>query len=97
MASQNLLLLPGDGIGPEIMQEVKKVIAWFNDKGGMSFETSDGLVGGAASYIYVNGAFGGGEEEEEVEQRQAPGLRLLREPGVRPRDVGGANAPDESL
>ena len=48
MASQNLLLLPGDGIGPEIMKEVKKVIAWFNEKGGMSFETSDGLVGGAA-------------------------------------------------
>jgi len=48
MASQNLLLLPGDGIGPEIMQEVKKVIAWFNDHGGMSFETDEGLVGGAA-------------------------------------------------
>ncbi|WP_269585245.1 3-isopropylmalate dehydrogenase [Roseibium sp. Sym1] len=48
MASQNLLLLPGDGIGPEIMQEVKKVIAWFNDKGGMSFETDEGLVGGCA-------------------------------------------------
>ncbi|MES0812907.1 MULTISPECIES: 3-isopropylmalate dehydrogenase [unclassified Roseibium] len=48
MASQNLLLLPGDGIGPEIMKEVKKVIAWFNDKGGMSFETSEGLVGGSA-------------------------------------------------
>jgi len=48
MASQNLLLLPGDGIGPEIMQEVKKVIAWFNDHGGMSFETDQGLVGGSA-------------------------------------------------
>ncbi|EAV41963.1 3-isopropylmalate dehydrogenase [Roseibium aggregatum IAM 12614] len=48
MASQNLLLLPGDGIGPEIMQEVKKVIRWFNEKGGMSFETDEGLVGGSA-------------------------------------------------
>eukprot|EP00903_Cladosiphon_okamuranus_P002549 g2547.t1 len=48
MASQNLLLLPGDGIGPEIMLEVKKVIAWFNEKGGMSFETDEGLVGGSA-------------------------------------------------
>ncbi|KZM50653.1 3-isopropylmalate dehydrogenase [Labrenzia sp. OB1] len=48
MASQNLLLLPGDGIGPEIMPEVKKVIAWFNAKGGMSFETDEGLVGGSA-------------------------------------------------
>ncbi|MCV0426137.1 MAG: 3-isopropylmalate dehydrogenase [Roseibium sp.] len=48
MASQNLLLLPGDGIGPEIMKEVKKVIAWFNENGGMAFETSEGLVGGSA-------------------------------------------------
>ena len=48
MASQNLLLLPGDGIGQEIMLEVKKVIAWYNDKGGMSFETDEGLVGGSA-------------------------------------------------
>ncbi|WP_428522271.1 3-isopropylmalate dehydrogenase [Roseibium sp.] len=48
MGSQNLLLLPGDGIGPEIMVEVKKVIAWFNAKGGMTFETDEGLVGGSA-------------------------------------------------
>ena len=48
MASQNLLLLPGDGIGPEIMKEVEKVIAWFNEHGGTSFETDGGLVGGAA-------------------------------------------------
>ncbi|WP_422020811.1 3-isopropylmalate dehydrogenase [Roseibium sp.] len=48
MGSQNLLLLPGDGIGPEIMVEVKKVIAWFNTKGGMTFETDEGLVGGSA-------------------------------------------------
>ena len=48
MGSQKLLLLPGDGIGPEIMVEVKKVIAWFNAKGGLSFETDEGLVGGSA-------------------------------------------------
>lgn len=48
MGSQKLLLLPGDGIGPEIMVEVKKVIAWFNAKGGMAFETDEGLVGGSA-------------------------------------------------
>lgn len=48
MATQSLLLLPGDGIGPEIMLEVKKVISWFNANGGTSFETDEGLVGGAA-------------------------------------------------
>ena len=30
MATHNLLLLPGDGIGPEVMAEVKKLIAWMN-------------------------------------------------------------------
>lgn len=48
MATHNLLLLPGDGIGPEIMTEVKKIIAWFNAHGGDSFTTDEGLVGGAA-------------------------------------------------
>ncbi|WP_321343984.1 3-isopropylmalate dehydrogenase [Breoghania sp.] len=48
MATHNLLLLPGDGIGTEIMAEVKKIIGWFNEKGTVSFETEEGLVGGAA-------------------------------------------------
>src|SRR5437016_3343593 len=48
MASHSLLLLPGDGIGPEVMAEVKKLIAWMNDHGMGRFETEQGLVGGAA-------------------------------------------------
>ena len=48
MASHKLLLLSGDGIGPEVMAEVKKVIAWFDGHGIAGFETEDGLVGGAA-------------------------------------------------
>ena len=28
---RKVLLLPGDGIGPEVINEVKKVIEWFND------------------------------------------------------------------
>ena len=48
MATNKLLLLPGDGIGPEIMAEVKKIISWFNARGGDSFETDEGLVGGSA-------------------------------------------------
>src|SRR6266851_2869531 len=47
MATQKLLLLPGDGIGPEVMAEVKKVIAWMNQRGPGRFETEDGLVGGS--------------------------------------------------
>ena len=28
---RKILLLPGDGIGPEVIGEVKKIINWFND------------------------------------------------------------------
>jgi len=47
MATYNLLLLPGDGIGPEVMAEVKKLIAWMNGHGMGTFRTDDGLVGGS--------------------------------------------------
>ena len=47
MASFKLLLLPGDGIGPEVMAEVKKLIDLFNKKGIASFSYTEGLVGGA--------------------------------------------------
>ena len=46
MATHNLLLLPGDGIGPEVMAEVKKLIAFFNKQGPDKFETEEALVGG---------------------------------------------------
>src|SRR3954466_1200714 len=48
MTTHKLLLLPGDGIGPEVMREVEKVIAWFRKAGVAAFETETDLVGGAA-------------------------------------------------
>src|SRR5213595_399204 len=48
MATHKLLLLPGDGIGPEVMGEVQRVIDWLNKQGIASFETEQALVGGAA-------------------------------------------------
>jgi 3-isopropylmalate dehydrogenase len=47
MATHKLLLLPGDGIGPEVMAEVKKLIAWMNAHKMGTFETEEGLVGGS--------------------------------------------------
>src|SRR6202158_2103735 len=47
MATHKLLLLPADGIGPEVMAEVKKLIAWMNAHGLGTFETEEGLVGGS--------------------------------------------------
>src|ERR1700746_2751248 len=46
MATHRLLLIPGDGIGPEVMGEVKKVIAFFNERSPDRFETEEALVGG---------------------------------------------------
>ena len=48
MAAHKLLLLPGDGIGPEVMGEVKRLIDWLNAQGIAQFETDQGLVGGSA-------------------------------------------------
>ena len=48
MATRKLLLLPGDGIGPEAMAEVKKLISMMNDDFSAGFETEEGLVGGSA-------------------------------------------------
>ena len=48
MTAQSLLLLPGDGIGPEVMAEVERIVAFFNKEGKVELKTETGLVGGAA-------------------------------------------------
>src|SRR5215211_437154 len=48
MPTYKLLLLPGDGIGPEVIGEVQKLFAWFRKSGIATFETETDLVGGAA-------------------------------------------------
>src|SRR5271169_937035 len=48
MTTFKLLLLPGDGIGPEVMAEVEKIIDYFVSEGAAKFEIEKGLVGGCA-------------------------------------------------
>jgi 3-isopropylmalate dehydrogenase len=48
MTTPSLLILPGDGIGPEVMAQVARVIDWFGQRRGLAFEVSEDLVGGAA-------------------------------------------------
>ena len=38
---RKFLLLPGDGIGPEVITEVKKIINWFNSNKSLDFEIDD--------------------------------------------------------
>ena len=48
MTIHKLLLLAGDGVGPEVMAETEKVVGWFDRHGLARFELERDLVGGAA-------------------------------------------------
>src|SRR5437867_5337384 len=52
MPTHNLLLLAGDGIGPEVMAEVKRLIAFMNAHGIGTFESEQGLVGGCCYEVH---------------------------------------------
>ncbi|HHB80438.1 MAG TPA: 3-isopropylmalate dehydrogenase, partial [Aliiroseovarius sp.] len=52
MSTPSLLILAGDGIGPEVMDEVTRIIDWFGDKRGLKFNVSHDLVGGAAYDVH---------------------------------------------
>ncbi|WP_158043956.1 3-isopropylmalate dehydrogenase [Skermanella pratensis] len=47
-ANKKLLILPGDGIGPEVMRQVRRVIDWMDRKRRVTFDVQEGLVGGVA-------------------------------------------------
>ncbi len=46
--SKQILILPGDGIGPEIMTEAVKVLELANEKYQLGFELTHDVIGGAA-------------------------------------------------
>lgn len=46
--SKNVLILPGDGIGPEIVAQARRVLELVNEQGNLGLELSEALVGGAA-------------------------------------------------
>jgi len=68
----HILLLPGDGIGPEVVAETVKVIGWFNKNKDTKFITSSALVGGIA---YDN--TGGPLPEETLEAAHKADAILL--------------------
>jgi 3-isopropylmalate dehydrogenase len=47
-SNRKLLVLPGDGIGPEAMHQVRRVVDWFDKRRTVSFDVKEGLVGGAS-------------------------------------------------
>ena len=70
--TKNILMLPGDGIGPEVMAEVKKVIDWSNDKRDTGFVVEEDLIGGACF-----DAHGCAVTDETMDKAQAADAILL--------------------
>ncbi|NVO24449.1 3-isopropylmalate dehydrogenase [Donghicola sp. C2-DW-16] len=52
MSNPSLLILAGDGIGPEVMGQVRRIIDWFGDKRDLKIDVSEDLVGGAAYDVH---------------------------------------------
>ena len=94
MTSYHLFLLPGDGIGPEVMAEVEKVIKQFQSEGLARFEIEKGLVGGCAY-----DAHGAAISEDDMARaagrgRGAAGRGRRPEMGLRSlRGAAGSGAP----
>ncbi len=47
-ANKHILVLPGDGVGPEVMREVRRVIDWMDRRRRVTFDITEDLVGGAS-------------------------------------------------
>jgi len=47
-SNKNVLILPGDGIGPEVMTQVRRVMDWMGNERGVGFDVEEDLVGGCA-------------------------------------------------
>ena len=46
--NRKFLLLPGDGVGPEVVGETKKILEWFNKNKSLDFKIEEELIGGAS-------------------------------------------------
>ncbi|MFG1496654.1 3-isopropylmalate dehydrogenase [Saccharospirillum sp. HFRX-1] len=72
MTAQNVLILPGDGIGPEIIEQAERVLTTVADKEGLSLELDHALVGGSAI-----DATGGPLPEDTLSKAKAADAVLL--------------------
>ena len=70
--SRNILIVAGDGIGPEVMGEVERVITWFNENRGFDGVVENELVGGSCY-----DAHGVAVTDETVEKAKAADAVML--------------------
>ncbi|NCC21622.1 MAG: 3-isopropylmalate dehydrogenase [Alphaproteobacteria bacterium] len=89
----SLVILPGDGIGPEVMDEVKKIMGWLEKNAGLSFEIWEDHVGGAAI-----DAYGVPVSDEAIERgKKADAVMLGAVGGPKWDDVDYAIRPEAGL
>ncbi len=89
----SLLFLDGDGIGPEVNAEVKKVIGWLNDNTTYTFTTDDGLIGGAA----IDSEDSPYPQSTATKARKADAIFLGAVGGPKWSDVDFKNRPEQGL
>ena len=46
--------MPGDGVGPEVISEVKKIIQWLNKEKSLDFQIDEDLIGGASIDVHTS-------------------------------------------
>lgn len=89
----HVLVLPGDGIGPEIVAEAVKVLTVLAKDHGLSLTTSEGLVGGASIDVH-----GMPLTDDTLAQAQAADAVLLGAVGGPKWDaMPMANRPEKGL
>lgn len=93
MTTKNILLLAGDGIGPEVVAETKKIIDWFSNNGNVKFVTSNALLGGAA-YDAVGTPF---PDETVVAAKKSDAILLGAVGGPKWESLPIASRPEKGL
>lgn len=93
MTTKHILLLAGDGIGPEVVAETVKIINWFSENGSTKFTTSNALIGGAA-YDAVGTPF---PDETVVAAKKADAILLGAVGGPKWESLPIASRPEKGL
>ncbi|MHA1151393.1 MAG: 3-isopropylmalate dehydrogenase [Alphaproteobacteria bacterium] len=86
----HLLVLPGDGIGPEVTAQARRVLEWFESHRGLDIEIEEGLIGGASHDRH--GSFL--TEETKVRARVADALLIGAEGGPKWAHIRAGSGPE---
>ena len=92
-ANKRLLILPGDGIGPEVLGEVRRVIDWMEKRRAATFDITEGLVGGAAYDVHGTPI----TDETMAQAMEADAVLLGAVGGPKWDDLPFADKPERGL